>query len=111
MPSAVWRVLPTECGTTNRTSAAQIVPKREILPNSYFFTEFAEFVSVNMAGDRFSQVYEEGKAFNLIVRTKDEVRDDGEGAQPDGYFTGDGQKIPINYVAMVFCHGTEYHQP
>ena len=31
-----------------------------------------------MAGEVVSQVYEEGKAFNLIVRTKDEVRDEME---------------------------------
>ncbi len=48
--------------------------KREMLAKfGISLPDFAEFVSVNMAGEVVSQVYEEGKAFNLIVRTKDEV--------------------------------------
>lgn len=50
----------------------KIVPKREMLAKfGISLPEFAEFVSVNMAGEVVSQVYEEGKAFNLIVRTKE----------------------------------------
>ena len=46
-------------------------------------------------------VPEEGKAFNLIVRTKDEVRDEMEKVRNLMIDTGDGQKIPVNYVADV----------
>ena len=50
----------------------KIVPKREMLAKfGISLPDFAEFVSVNMAGEVVSQVYEEGKAFNLIVRTKE----------------------------------------
>ena len=39
------------------------VPKREMLAKfGISLPEFAEFVSVNMAGEVVSQVYEEGKA-------------------------------------------------
>ena len=80
----------------------KIVPKREMLAKfGISLPEFAEFVSVNMAGEVVSQVYEEGKAFNLIVRTKDEVRDEMEKVRNLMIDTGDGQKIPVNYVADV----------
>ena len=42
-----------------------------------------------------------GKRFNLIVRTKDEVRDEMEKVRNLMIDTGDGQKIPVNYVADV----------
>ena len=80
----------------------KIVPKREMLAKfGISLPEFAEFVSVNMAGEVVSQVYEEGKAFNLIVRTKDEVRDEMEKVRNLMIDTGDGQKIPVNYIADV----------
>ena len=80
----------------------KIVPKREMLAKfGISLPDFAEFVSVNMAGEVVSQVYEEGKAFNLIVRTKDEVRDEMEKVRNLMIDTGDGQKIPVNYVADV----------
>ena len=80
----------------------KIVPKREMLAKfGISLPEFAEFVSVNMAGEVVSLVYEEGKAFNLIVRTKDEVRDEMEKVRNLMIDTGDGQKIPVNSVADV----------
>ena len=80
----------------------KIVPKREMLAKfGISLPDFAEFVSVNMAGEVVSQVYEEGKAFNLIVRTKDEVRDEMEKVRNLMIDTGDGQKIPVNYIADV----------
>lgn len=81
----------------------KIVPKREMLAKyGISLPEFAEFVSVNMAGEVVSQVYEEGKAFNLIVRTKDEVRNEIEKVRNLMIDTGDGGgKVPINYVADV----------
>lgn len=53
----------------------KIIPKRELLAK-YGITlpEFNEFVRVNMAGETVSQVYEGGKAFNLVVRADENFR-------------------------------------
>ncbi len=80
----------------------KIVPKREMLAK-YGITipEFSEFVTVNMAGEIVSQIYEDGKAFNLIVRTKDSARDDMDKISNLMIDTNDGKKVPLNYVADV----------
>lgn len=80
----------------------KIVPRREMLARyGISMPDFAEFVSVNMAGENVSQVYGEGKSFNLIVRTKDEARDEMEKVRNLMMDTGDGRKVPLNNVADV----------
>ena len=80
----------------------QIVPKREMLAKyGISLPEFGDFVAVNMAGATVSQVYEQGKAFNLIVRAKNDVRDEMEKIRDLMIDTGDGQRVPITYVADV----------
>ena len=80
----------------------QMVPKREMMAK-YGITmpEFAEFVEVNLAGATVSQVYEQGKVFNLIVRAKDNVRDEMDRIRDLMIDTPNGQRIPISYVADV----------
>ena len=80
----------------------QIVPKREIMAK-YGITmpEFAEFVEVNLAGAVVSQVYEQGKVFNLIVRAKDNVRDETDKVNDLMIDTPNGERIPLSYVAEV----------
>ena len=80
----------------------QIVPKREIMAK-YGITmpEFAEFVEVNLAGAIVSQVYEQGKVFNLIVRAKDNVRDETDKVNDLMIDTPSGERIPLSYVADV----------
>jgi len=80
----------------------QLVPKREMLAK-YGITmpEFAEFVEVNLAGAVVSQVYEKGKVFNLIVRAKDNVRDEMEKVRDLMIDTPSGERIPVSYVADV----------
>ena len=80
----------------------QMVPKREMMAK-YGITmpEFAEFVEVNLAGATVSQVYEQGKVFNLIVRAKDNVRDEMDKIRDLMIDTPNGQRIPISYVADV----------
>lgn len=53
----------------------KIVPRREMLAR-YGITlpAFNEFVAVNMAGEVVSQVYEQGKTFNLVVRADEANR-------------------------------------
>ncbi len=80
----------------------KIVPKREMLARyGISLPAFSDFVKVNMAGEVVSQVYEQGKAFNLVVRTKDEARNEIEKVRNLMIDTGDGRKVPISYVAEV----------
>lgn len=79
-----------------------IEPKREMLAK-YGITlpDFREFVSVNMAGEVVSQVYESGKSFNLVVRTEEDYRNEMEKVRNLMIDTPDGQKVSLTYVADV----------
>lgn len=78
-----------------------IVPKREMLAR-YGITlpEFEEFVAVNMGGETVSQVYEEGKSFNLVVRAADARKSTIDRVRELMMDTPEG-KIPLHYVADV----------
>ena len=79
-----------------------ISPKREMLAKyGISLPEFSEFVNVCLAGEAVSQVYEKGKSFDLTVRVKDNLRDEMEKIRNLKIDTGDGQKIPLNYVAEI----------
>ena len=79
----------------------KIVPRRQMLAR-YGITlpQFAEFVSVNMGGEVVSQVYEEGKTFDLVVRTSGHRRDRMEDVRSLMIDTPEG-RIPLSYVADV----------
>ena len=79
-----------------------ISPKREMLAKyGISLPEFSEFVNVCLAGEAVSQVYEKGKSFDLTVRVKDNLRDEMEKIRNLMIDTGDGQKIPLNFVAEI----------
>ena len=79
-----------------------IAPKREVLAKyGISLPEFSELVNVCLAGESVSQVYEKGKSFDLTVRVKDDLRDEMEKIRNLMIDTGNGQKIPLNYVAEV----------
>lgn len=80
----------------------KIVPKRDMLAR-YGITlpQFADFVSVNMAGATVSQVYEQGKVFNLIVRAQEDSRSSMDRIQDLMIDTDSGERIPISYVADI----------
>ena len=79
-----------------------ISPKREMLAKcGISLPEFSEVVNVCLAGEAVSQVYEKGKSFDLTVRVKDNLRDEMEKIRNLMIDTGDGQKIPLNYVAEI----------
>lgn len=80
----------------------KIVPRRDML-RKYGITlpEFAEFVSVCMAGETVSQVYESGKSFNLVVRVDEDDRKTMERIGDMMIDTADGQRIPLAEVADV----------
>ena len=79
-----------------------ISPKREVLAKyGISLPEFSEFVNVCLAGESVSQIYEKGKSFDLTVRVKDDLRDEMEKIRNLMIDTGNGQKIPLNYVVEV----------
>ena len=80
----------------------KIIPKREMLASyGISLPEFNEFVTVNMAGETVSQVYEEGKVFNLVVRADEDHRGRMEDIKDLIIDCSDGNKIPLSYVADV----------
>lgn len=79
-----------------------ISPKREVLAKyGISLPEFSGFVNVCLAGEAVSQVYERGKSFDLTVRVKDDLRNEMDKIRNLMIDTGDGQKVPLNYVAEV----------
>ena len=79
-----------------------ISPKREMLAKyGISLPEFSEFVNVCLAGEAVSQVYEKGKSIDLTVRVKDNLRNEKKKIRNLMIDTGDGQKIPLNYVAEI----------
>ena len=80
----------------------KIVPRRELLAR-YGITlpQFNEFVTVNMAGEVVSQVYEKGKSFNLVVRASEGNRNSMERIRNLMIDDAQGRKIPLTYVADV----------
>lgn len=80
----------------------KIVPRRELLAR-YGITlpQFNEFVTVNMAGEVVSQVYEKGKSFNLVVRASEGNRNSMERIRNLMINDALGRKIPLTYVADV----------
>ena len=79
----------------------KIEPKRELLAK-YGITlpEFNEFINVALAGEVVSQVYEEGKAFDLTVKVNDNDRNEIEKIR-QLMIDAKGTKIPLHYVANV----------
>lgn len=80
----------------------KIAPKRDmLLKYGITLPEFAEFVTVNMAGETVSQVYEDGKSFNLIVRVNEGSRSTMERIGDMTMDTPDGRKVPLAEVAAI----------
>lgn len=78
-----------------------ITPKRDILAKFGIpLPEFQEYVNVMLGGEVVSQVYDDGKTFNLTVKTSDESRatmDDIRNLMIDA----NGTKVPLSYVAEI----------
>ena len=80
----------------------KIQPKREMLAKfGITLPEFSEYVNVALAGKVISQVYEQGKSFDLIVKVKNDARDEMEKIRNLMVDTNDGRKVPLSYVAEV----------
>ena len=79
----------------------KITPKREILARyGISLPQFAEFVQVHLAGEVVSQVYESGKTFDLVVRAKDDCRDEINKVNELMIDAGN-QKVPLCQVADI----------
>lgn len=80
----------------------KIVPRREVLAK-YGITlpEFSEYVSTMLAGTVVSQVYEDSKTFDLTVKVNDSFKDEADKIRNLMIDTGDGRKIPFEYVADI----------
>lgn len=78
-----------------------ITPKQEILAKYGIpLPEFQEYINVMLGGEVVSQVYDDGKTFDLTVKTSDESRatmDDIRNLMIDAQ----GEKIPFSYVADI----------
>lgn len=78
-----------------------ITPKRDILAKFGIpLPEFQEYVNVMLGGEVVSQVYDDGKTFDLTVKTSDESRatmDDIRNLMIDA----NGTKVPLSYVAEI----------
>lgn len=79
-----------------------ITPKRELLAkHGISMTEFNEFVTVHLAGETVSQVYEQGKTFNLVVRADEDFRSSMERIKDLTISNGEGRMIPLSQVADI----------
>ena len=79
-----------------------IKPRREMLAR-YGITlpQFAEFVNACLAGEAVSQVYEQGKSFDLVVRVRHDLHDRIDEVRNLMIDTADGRKVPLSYVANI----------
>jgi CzcA family heavy metal efflux pump len=80
----------------------QIKPKRDLL-NYYGIPigDFNEFVDVAFAGEKVSEIYEGTRSFDLVLRYDEASRGSMENIRNTLIDSGDGSKIPLNYVAEV----------
>ena len=79
-----------------------IRPRREMLAR-YGITlpQFSEFVSACLAGEAVSQVYEQGKSFDLVVRVRHDLHDEADKVRDLMIDTSDGRKVPLSYIADI----------
>ena len=78
-----------------------ITPKRELMAKYGIpLPEFEEYINVMLGGEVVSQVYDDGKTFDLTVKTSDESRATMEDIRNLMIDAG-GKKIPLSYIAEV----------
>lgn len=83
----------------------KIVPKREMLAKyGITLSEFSEFTDIMLAGKVVSQVYDNGKTFDLNVKANDEFKDEINKIKNLMIDAGNS-KIPFEYVAEIKSSG------
>ena len=80
----------------------QIKAKREMLARyGISVGDFTEFVDVAFAGEKVGEVYEGAQSFDLVVRYDPQNQGAMENMRNTLIDAGNGQKIPLTYVADV----------
>jgi len=80
----------------------QIKANRELLSHyGISIGKFNEFVDVGLAGEKVSEIYEENRSFDLIVRFDEENRIKMDHIMNTLIDAENGEKIPIHYVADI----------
>ncbi|RHJ94885.1 efflux RND transporter permease subunit [Parabacteroides bouchesdurhonensis] len=78
-----------------------ITPKRELLAKfGISLPEFEEYINVMLGGEAVSQVYDDGKTFDLTVKTSDASRATMEDIR-NLTIDAEGKKVPLSYVADI----------
>ncbi len=79
----------------------KITPKREMLAK-YGITlpQFSDFITVMLSGEVVSQVYIDGKSFDLTLKSADDYKDSADKIRNLMIDAG-GNKIPFGYVAEI----------
>ena len=79
-----------------------IVPRRQMLAR-YGITlpQFARFVRVALRGEVVSQVYDQGKSFDLTVRVRPDLREQAALLADLTLDAADGRKVPLTEVAEI----------
>jgi len=84
------------------------IPQVKIKPNRDMLAkygipvrQFVEFVNYAFAGEKVSDVFEEEKAFDLVVRYDETHRGRMEAIREAMLETHDGKKVPLYYVADI----------
>lgn len=79
----------------------KITPRREMLAKyGITLNEFSEVITVMLSGEVVSQVYQDGKSFDLTLKVDDEYKDQADKIR-NLLIDADGKKIPLEYVAEI----------
>ena len=79
-----------------------IVPNRIMLAKyGIKLGDFMDHIDVAFAGEKLGQIYEGQKSFDLVLRYNESNRKDAESIKNTLIDAGDGQKIPLHYVASI----------
>lgn len=80
----------------------KITPRRELLAKyDISLPQFSQYVSTLLNGSVVSQVYEDAKTFDLTVKVQDYDKDTADKIRNLMVDTGDGKKIPFEYIAEI----------
>lgn len=80
----------------------KIVPRREMLARyGISMPEFGKIVNVLLSGEVVSQVYEDDRSFNLVLKMDDDNRSSAERIRTMMIDAADGGKVPLGSVADV----------
>lgn len=78
-----------------------ITPKRELMAKyGISLPEFEEYINVMLNGEAVSQVYDDGKTFDLTVKTSESSRATIEDIS-NLMIDANGRKVPLSYVAEI----------